>query len=59
MTFKDADALPKMREPDAGGEAGHAGADDGDVVMRAAIHVLKDSFLRHERFACWNRRSSS
>jgi hypothetical protein len=38
MALEDADALPKMRETDAGGEAGHACADDGDVVMRAGIH---------------------
>ena len=33
MSFEDADPPAEMREPDAGGETGHPGPDDGDIIM--------------------------
>jgi hypothetical protein len=33
MTLENADPPAEMGEPDAGGKAGHAGTNDGDVVV--------------------------
>gem|GEM_PF-6607183 len=38
VPFEDAHPFPEVREPDAGGETGHAGTDDGDVVVRSGVH---------------------
>jgi hypothetical protein len=33
MSFEDADLPAEMRQSDAGGETGHTGPDDGDIIM--------------------------
>ena len=38
VSLEDADALAEVRQPDPRGEPGHAGADDGNIVVRAGVH---------------------
>src|SRR5690606_11484630 len=38
VAFEDADLLAEVRQPDAGGQTGHAGPDDGDVVVVGGVH---------------------
>src|SRR4051812_6081735 len=38
VALENTNALPEMRQPDAGGETRHAGANDGDVIVRCGVH---------------------
>jgi hypothetical protein len=38
MALEDADFLAEVSEPDTGGQPGHSGPDDGNVVVAARIH---------------------